>query len=252
MSLFQKGPPAAISVQDPLRALIPEILNGDIDAVYYGQRQGGDFYDFFRPSSERVLLGLFDVAGDLQKARPIVARIQQEFRSAAARLFPAGELNDAEALFALSLVLNHAIMDAAKGVHSCPAFLACYRESLSTMFYVNAGHTPGVVRHGHEISQLEATSLPLGLFSHLVPDGSLVALAPGDTFLLVSRGVVEASYRREEYGIDRVKDYLQQTRFQSAHETCVGTLARVRQFMQTSPTHNDVTALALVRTKALA
>lgn len=248
MSAFDDGPPAAVSTKDPLRANIPQILDGDLYAIYYGQRCGGDFYDFVRPSSERVLLGLFDVAGDLQQARPILGCIQQEFRSSTARLFPPGEVNESDALLGLVLALNRAIFQAAGGVHSCPAFLACYRESLSTISYVNAGHTPGLLRHGQEIRELEATALPLGLFSHCIPDCSLVALAPGDTLLLVSRGIVEASYRREEYGIDRIKDYLQQTHFRTAHETCVGLLARVRQFMQTSPTHNDVTALALART----
>jgi sigma-B regulation protein RsbU (phosphoserine phosphatase) len=251
MNAFDHGPPAAMSARDPLRASIPEILDGDLDAIYYGQRRGGDFYDFVRPSNERVVLGLFDVAGDIQQARPIIARIQQEFRSLGARLFAPGEVNESDALLALSLALNRAIIETAGGVHSCPSFLACYRDSLSTISYVNAGHTPALVRHGHEIQALAATALPLGLFSHCVPDCSLAALAPGDTFLLVSRGITEASYRREEYGIDRIKDYLRQTRFQTAHETCVGMLARVRQFMQTTPTHNDVTVLALVRTKPL-
>jgi serine phosphatase RsbU (regulator of sigma subunit) len=251
MNVFHNGPPAAVPTKDPLRATVPEILNANLAAIYYGQRRGGDFYDFLRPSRERVLFGLFDVAGDLEKARPILCRIQQEFRSAAP-LFAPGETNESEALFALCLAMNRAIIDTARGVHSCPAFLGCYRESLGTISYLNAGHTPGLVRHGGEIRELGATALPLGLFSHSIPDSSVVALAPGDTCLLVSKGIVEASYRREEYGIERVKDYLHQTRFQTAHETCLGILARVRQFMQTSPTHNDVTALALIRAQAFA
>ena len=89
----------------------------------------------------------------------------------------------------------------------------------------------------------------MGLFSHSIPDSSLVALGPTQTVLLVSKGVVEARQRHEEYGLDRVKEYLQEVSFDSAHETCVGLLARVRQFMGTPPTHNDVTALSLVRSR---
>ena len=105
------------------------------------------------------------------------------------------------------------------------------------------------MRDMSKIRQLEATALPLGLFSHSVPDSSVVAVRPGNTFLAVSKGVVEAKYKGEEYGIERVREYLSQAHFDTAHETCVGLLARVRQFMGTPPTHNDVTALSLVRSR---
>jgi serine phosphatase RsbU (regulator of sigma subunit) len=105
------------------------------------------------------------------------------------------------------------------------------------------------VKDAENIRELNATALPLGLFSHSVPDSSLIALGPRQTMLLVSKGIVEAKHRSDEYGLDRVKQYLQEVAFDSAHETCVGLLARVRQFMGTAPTHNDVTALSLVRSR---
>jgi len=46
--------------------------------------------------------------------------------------------------------------------------------------------------------------------------------------------------------LEGVKQYLKDLGFQSAHETCVGILSRVQQFMGTAPTHNDVTAVSLV------
>ncbi len=138
-------------------------------------------------------------------------------------------------------------MQAASGVHSCPAFIACYNEELRTLCYVNSGHTPGLVRDSERMRELKATALPLGLFSHSVPDSSLVALQPGNALLLVSKGIVEAKYRGEEYGMERVKQYFQSSAFETAHETCVGILASIQQFMGTAPTHNDVTALSVVR-----
>jgi len=147
----------------------------------------------------------------------------------------------------LWLEMNRAVMKTAAGVHSCPAFLACYNEELGILCYVNAGHTPALVRDQKQVTELPATALPLGLFSHSVADSSVVALSPGNAFLLVSRGMVEAKYRGEEYGIERVRDYFEQARFETAHETCVGILSRVQQYMCTAPTHDDVTALSLVR-----
>lgn len=112
---------------------------------------------------------------------------------------------------------------------------------------MNAGQTPGLVRHRQKIRQLEATALPFGLFSGPVPGASVVALNPGDALLLISKGVVEANYRAEEFGLQRACNCLDQSRIESAHEVCVGLLERVRRFMHAPPTHDDVTALALVR-----
>lgn len=240
--------PAILPWKDPLQAKIPQIRDGYMGAVYYGQRRSGDFYDFVRVAPQRVLLGLFDVAGDLKRTRGIVVALQQKLRSSGAQWFDREGANEAEHLLELWIEMNRAVMTAGGGVHPCPAFIACYNEQLGTLSYVNAGHTPGLVRDQQQIAELYATALPLGLFSHSVPDSSVVALAPGNTFLLVSKGIVEAKYRGEEYGIERVREYLRLAQFDTAHETCVGILSKIQQFMCTAPTHNDVTALAVVRT----
>jgi sigma-B regulation protein RsbU (phosphoserine phosphatase) len=190
---------------------------------------------------------MFDVAGGLQEARAIMVPLQRTFRSSTPQLFNGPSVNETECLLELWLELNKAVMTAASGVHSCPAFLGCYNEDVQTLSYVNAGHTPALCRSGDQISALGATALPLGLFSHSIPECSVLALGPGNAILLVSKGVVEARRRGEEFGIERVQQYFAETVVQSAHETCVGILAHVRQFMGTAPTHNDVTALSLIR-----
>ena len=238
---------AILPWKDPLQATIPHIRDGCMSAVYYGQRRSGDFYDFVRPNADRVLFGLFDVAGELQETRAIIVTVQQKFRSLGGRMFQDPNVNETERLLELWIEINRAIMSAAGGVHSCPAFLGCYNEEIGTLSYVNAGHTPALIRDDGRVRELVATALPLGLFSHSVPDSSVVAVRPGNTFLSVSKGVVEARFKGEEYGLNRVREYLSEAQFDTAHETCVGVLAKVQQFMCTAPTHNDVTALSVVR-----
>lgn len=233
--------------RDPLPASIPRLRGAELAAVYYGQRRSGDFYDCFRINHECVLFGLFDVAGGLEDSRPIVVALQNTFRSSGAQVLEPREVNAVESMLELWIRLNRAIMTAAGGVHSCPAFIGCYNEELATLSYVNAGHPPALCRDEDSVRPLEATALPLGLFSHSIPDSSVVVLHPSDGILLVSKGILEARSRSEEFGLDRVSDYFHETGFQSAHENCVGVLGRVRQFMGTAPTHNDVTALSLVR-----
>lgn len=236
-----------VPVIDPLPATIPRVRDGCLAAVYYGQRCSGDFYDFVRVNRDHVLFGLFDVAGGVRETRFITQQLQEAFRKLGMQLLEHPHGNTSEGMLELWIQLNKAVLKAADGVHSCPAFLGCYNEDVKTLTYVNAGHTPGVCRLGDNIHLLEATALPLGLFSHSVPDASVVFLAPGNGLLLVSKGVAEAARRGEEFGIERVGEYFHEARFESAHETCVGMLARVRQFMGTAPTHDDVTALSLIR-----
>ena len=143
--------------------------------------------------------------------------------------------------------MTQAISQAAEGVHSCPAFVGCYDESLGVVCYFNAGHTPGLARDHDGVSELAATGLPLGLFSHMTSNAALLALEPGTVLLLASRGIVEAKCKAEEFGLERVKEVLQQSKAASAKELCVSVLDQVQQFMRTAPTHDDVTALALTR-----
>jgi serine phosphatase RsbU (regulator of sigma subunit) len=215
--------------------------------LYYGQRRSGDFYDFLRVNHDRVLFGLFDVAGRLENTRPILLALQESFRYWGAMLFAASGNNEVDATLELWVRLNGALIEAAGGVHSCPAFLCCYNEEIQLLTYLNAGHNPGLFWDGEWVGELGATALPLGLFSHAVPDASVIRLGPGTSVLAVSKGVVEARHRGEEFGLERAKAYLEEIGFETAHETCVGLLARVQQFMKTAPTHNDVTAMALVR-----
>jgi serine phosphatase RsbU (regulator of sigma subunit) len=232
--------------KDPVHAEIPQIRHGELGAVYYGQRRSGDFFDFVRCGPERVLFGLFDVAGGLEQARPVMVAVQKKLRKLSAELLDHNSANEMEALAELWIRLNREVIRAAGRVHQCAAFIGCYNEHLKTVSYVNAGHTPGLVRDGKQVTELAATALPLGLFSHAVPEPGMVALGPRQLLLLVSKGIVEARRRSDEFGLEGAKQYLEELDFQTAHETCVGLLARVQQFMGTAPTHNDVTAVSLV------
>ena len=235
---------------DPLPAKIPEIHGTTVAAVYYGQRRAGDFYDFLSGNDQRFWLALFDVAGRLEENRAVVVALQEKFRACTPDLVRERAGNDAEAIIDLWFELNRAVLDCAGKVHSCAAFVACYQEQVHTFCYVNSGHTPGLVRLGQEIRELSPTAVPLGLFSHSLPECSILALGETDAVLLLSRGMVDAQHRGEAYGMERAKRYLLECGWCDARELCLGILSRVRDFMQTTPTHDDVTALALVRSRS--
>lgn len=219
-------------------------------AVYHGDRVGGDFYDFLRVAPHLVLFGLLDIAGRFQENQSIVSAAQHTFRSLGLELFSRDDINEANAMIELSLQLNRTIMEAAGGVRSCPAFVGCFNESLGTVCYSNAGHTPALLRDSTGIALLPATGLPFGLFSHVTHDAPTTALEPGAAMLLVSRGVTEGRKNGEEFGLDRVKSTLLKADVKSAEELCGKVLDASEEFTNKPRAENDVTALVLLRAPA--
>lgn len=231
---------------DPLHSSVPALRDAEMAAIYYGRRMAGDFYEFLRVGPSRVLFGLFDVAGRREDTRQVLIAAQATFRSDAPHLFT-GDCNEAVAMIELSQRINRTILQFEGRVWSCPAFLGCYNEALGTVCYANAGHTPGLIRDTTGIARLDATGLPLGLFSHTTRSAGTCALLPGAVLLVVSRGVIETEHDNEEFGLDNVTAALRNAAAPTASAICLTILDAVQQFMRAAPTHNDVTTLALLR-----
>ena len=230
---------------EPLHCDVPSLRNAEIAAVYYDHRMAGDFYEFLRVSRARMLFALLDMAGRRADTRAILIAAQTTFRTLALRLFAAEDFNETTAMMKLCYQMNRTILRG--GVRSCPAFIGCYNEDLGTVCYANAGHTPALLRDGAGITLLEATGLPLGLFSHTTQSAATCALVPGAALLAVSRGIVEGECDGEEFGLERTKLSFQHAAAHSAHGICLDVLRAIQSFTQSAPTHNDVTTLALVR-----
>jgi serine phosphatase RsbU (regulator of sigma subunit) len=156
-------------------------------------------------------------------------------------------VNEANAVIELSLGLNRTILDAAEGICASSAFLGCFDPQLGTVCYSNAGHVPGLIRDSTGMTELPATGLPFGLFSHATHDAPMSVLEPGAALLLVSRGVIEGRCQGNEFGLEGVKATFQHANAPNAHRLCVAILDGVERFMCAPPTHNDVTTLALIR-----
>jgi serine phosphatase RsbU (regulator of sigma subunit) len=215
--------------------------------MVHGRRVGGDLYHFLRANRCRVIFGLLDIAGVHEENHGIVDAARQTFQKLGKDRFEQEDINEADMMMEFCLELNLSIRRAAAGVRSCAAFLGCYNEDLGTICYSNAGHTPGLLRDPSGIVELPATGLPLGLFSASTYEAPTAALQHGASLLLVSRGVVEAAYKKEEFGLHRVKEHFEQAPQDNAREIATVILDGVKQFLHTAPEHNDVTALALVR-----
>ena len=251
-SLF-KSHTLELPAAEPVPTIFPKIDGADIAAVFAGKRLAGDFYDSLRVGPERILVGLLDIAGRRQDNRNLLVAAQEVFRTSGAELFSAPEINESDAMTELNFRMNRRIIEVSSGVRSCPAFTACYHEILGTVCYINAGHTPALLRDSTGIVQLDSTGLPLGLFSHATSEARIVGLEERAALLLVSRGVVscEGSHRNgsgNEFGLDGVEKVFQSARSASAQDLCSSILNSVADFSGHVPLCDDRTALALIRT----
>jgi phosphoserine phosphatase RsbU/P len=245
-SLFRRRA-TALRPADPRHSDVPLLRSAEIAAVYHSQRVAGDFYEFLRVGPSRVLFGLFDLAGRREDTREILIAAQNTFRILAPKLFAGKDFNEAEAMVGLCHEVNRTILQVAGGIRSCPAFIGCYNEDLGTVCYVNAGHPPALLRDDSGIAKLEASGLPLGIFSHATQSASTCGLVPGAALLLVSRGVIEAEHNDQEFGLKGAKKSFQGASALSAQQLCLEILQSAEQFLEAAPTHNDVTALVLLR-----
>jgi sigma-B regulation protein RsbU (phosphoserine phosphatase) len=243
------APPPAV---EPAPGEFPKIDGAEMAAATYGKRVAGDFYDSLRVSPERILFGLLDVAGRRENNLQILAAAQTIFHTLGTELFAPPDINEAEAMTTLCLRLNRGIMEAAAGVHSCPAFVGCYHERFGTLCYTNAGHTPGLLRDDTGVVELGPTGLPLGLFSHATCDAPTVGLEKGAALLLVSRGVVEGKCKDNtkedlEFGLEGVKTQMRNTAPGTPRELSASILNAVGEFTCAPLIVDDMTALALIR-----
>jgi serine phosphatase RsbU (regulator of sigma subunit) len=250
-SLFHHRASEHPPLVEPVPNSFPRIEGAEIGAAFSGKRVGGDFYDAFRANPQRILFGMLDVAGRREDIGGILSAAQDIFRNRGTVLFSAVDINEADAMTELCLELNRGVIDAASGVHSCPAFIACYHEQFGTLCYTNAGHIPALLRDSSGISELASTGLPLGLFSHATCDAPIEGLEKGAALLVVSRGMVECGgdhdKSSQEFGLKRVQDSFAEVPRSGAQELCTRILNAASEFSPLTALCDDRTALAFVR-----
>lgn len=235
----------------PLPVDHPRIAGAQFAARYVGKRLGGDFFDIFK-SGDRFLFMVLDISGERDYAMNVAAIIQLVFREECDDLFSAEATNDSEALTQLSLGINRALIEITGSAHLCSAFMACYRESLGTLVYINAGHTPALVKDSTGITELAPHGLPLGLFFHAAHDAEMSVLEPGAVLLLYSRGVMEVLNHKKQVGTGRIRKLLAGCDHKDALELCNEVLQVVSKHANGGHPDNDLTAIALRRNDAAA
>jgi serine phosphatase RsbU (regulator of sigma subunit) len=156
---------------------------------------GGDFYDFFERGPHRLGLAVGDVSGNGVASALLRATLQASLRT----LRLTG-LHDFEGQLTLA---NRLLHSSAPDAMYASLFLAEYDERSRRLRYVNCGHPAPLLLHGERASWLQPTTTVVGLFNDWQCAIAEVQLQPGDTLLVYTDGVTEASDSAgDEFGAD--------------------------------------------------
>jgi phosphoserine phosphatase RsbU/P len=229
----------ARDVQKQFYAPSPLIEGFDIGAsACPAYETGGDYFDLTDTPDGSLLAAIGDVAGHGFGSALIMALTRAYLRS-----FVAAGLDLGEILLQMNQML---FQDLDKGRFVTIA-LARIDPVNHTLAFASAGHVAGflISEPDTEVIALESTGPPLGLF----PDsqfkcGPEVSLQPGQILLLQTDGAAEsAATDGEEFGNERILNYVRQHRSQAAQEIADGIFSEVRNFVNHEPQLDDITTM---------
>lgn len=176
---------------------LPSMAGWEIDAYYRPARAvGGDFYDFIPMPDGRLGVVVGDVTDKGVPAALVMATTRSTLRGAAATSSDPGVI-----LAKTNDVLVAEIPPA--------MFVTCLfgvlEPSSGSFAFANAGHNLPYVRTSEGVVELRATGMPLGLMPGMSYEVNHAVLAPGESMLLTSDGIVEAhSPAGEMFGFPRL------------------------------------------------
>jgi len=227
------------------RGLLPkqELNFGGWEIYYHYESAGpvtGDYCDVVTQESDDGMLffALGDVSGKGVAASMLMTHLRAIFRLLVSRRLPLPQqMEQANRLFAESATSSQF------------ATLVWGQASRTGEIEIsNAGHCPPLLVRDGQVIGIEATGLPLGVFSHGQYAAKKLQLAKGDTLLLYTDGLAEAVGREnEEYGAARLSQI-------AAHSSALAPQALVRTcledlaaFRSGAPMRDDLSVMAIHR-----
>lgn len=180
--------------------LLPKsnFVSGGWQASYHYAPAGvvsGDYCDLVSAGDGSLYFMLGDVSGKGIAAAMVMTQLHATFRTLISVGLPLNQLAErASRVLCESTLPTHY------------ATLVCGRADRSGEVEIcNAGHLPPLVVRGGDVSLIEATGLPIGVFCNEQFTSDWVTLTRGDTLLLYTDGLSEARNNAgEEYGRERL------------------------------------------------
>jgi phosphoserine phosphatase RsbU/P len=220
---------------------IPAIKRLDIAARYIPMTSvAGDFYDFIRIDEHRIGILVADVSGHGMPAALISSMLKIALDGqAGCALEPARVLAG----------LNRALCGKFQG-HFVTAVYVVVDTEKQSLHYAGAGHPPLVImdHSAEEARDFVENGLFLGTFPEATYTSIEISFKAGDSCVLYTDGVMEMTDRSEEqFGLDRLKQFLQENQNLSVGQFVDALLDRLSRWSGLSSgrePEDDITLLA--------
>ncbi len=212
---------ARLIQQNFLPKELPELSGWQVAAYYRPAREvGGDFYDVIPLPGDRIGFVIGDVTDKGVPAALVMAATRSVLRASAQRLVDPVEV--------LARVNEHLCPDMPPKM-----FVTCLygvlEPATGRLRFANAGHDVPYVKTAEGTIELRARGMPLGLMPGMHYEEKEAQLAPGDSVLLHSDGIVEAhAPDGDMFGFPRLKDAV--ARYPGGGELIDRVLADIHAF----------------------
>ncbi len=150
-------------------------IAGRLEAAFH---VGGDYYDYFLHSYEKVALLIADVSGHSIGAALIMAEARALLRSLSTTDISTAEL--------LRIVGNLLYEDLGRAELLVTLFYARFDISKNLLTYANAGHIPAILyqRETRSFTDLDAEGLIIGVATDVNFEERMITLHEGDILVL--------------------------------------------------------------------
>lgn len=203
---------------------------------------GGDYYDMFEIAPGRILLAQGDVSGKGLGASLVMASVHAIIRSWGG--------NGADDPARLIQELNQYLILSSSADTFVTMFVGLLDCKEATLWYVNCGHPPGVMRRREdgEIENLTVGGMPLGIIATQGYEAGKCSLEEGDSVVLVSDGVTEAfNLEGAMFEEERLIAAVRASGELTAVETLERLIGDVDEFSQGCEQADDISVLVLRR-----
>lgn len=183
---------------------VPEVAGMEVAAIYqpFGDEMdvGGDFYDIWTIRPECWAIAIGDAAGTGPEAAALTALVRHTLRALT--------LTHSDAADILR-TLNTALLDAAATQESerfCTALLGLVSVGDAIELVVTTGgHPPPMLRRADgTLEVVDVRGSLLGVFAEVDVGTATIQLAPGDTLVAVTDGVLEARRQGRMFDVEGV------------------------------------------------
>lgn len=199
---------------------------------------GGDFFDFI-PVTDRIHgIAIADASGHGLPAALQVRDVYTGLRMGVARDFKIVRTVER---------LNRIIHQSRMTTKFVSLFYGEIEEE-GNFIYVNAGHPPPLHFHSKGVTTLKQTGMVLGPSATASYSRGFLALEPGDSLLLYTDGMTEASDPKgREFGIERLKKAFLAIKEKPADEIVRSLVEKVGEYVHVRAPEDDRTVVVVKR-----